>query len=750
MPGQTVKAKRAQPPWKAPEPHGETPQLKLYNSLTRQKETFIPQNGNKVLWYSCGPTVYDASHMGHARSYISFDILRRVMTDYFKYDVVYAMNVTDIDDKIIKRARQNYLWDKYISENKQWKEMMADVVQALKPFGEKLEKEHDPDKKAMYKRMRDKITAGVKELEKTVSDGADETTMATARKNLLEASKDVMADWLDSQHGSEVSEKSIFAALSQYWEEQFHIDMDSLNVLPADALTRVSEYVPEIIEFVEKIIQNGYAYESHGSIYFDTTVFSNSPNHYYAKLVPEAFGDMNALKEGEGELSISEDRLGEKRSPNDFALWKASKPGEPIWDSPWGKGRPGWHIECSVMASAVLGPQFDIHTGGVDLKFPHHDNELAQSEACFEHDAWVQYFLHSGHLTIDGCKMSKSLKNFISIKDALKKHTARQLRLLFLLHAWEKTLDYSDETMTVALKYEKTVTEFFLMVKDVKRNTPASGVALFDKWGTEELALNKKFMDIREKVHEAVCDSINTKKTLEHLRDLISQCNIYVSEVKGQHRPNRILLQNVADYITQMFKVFGAIECDDWLMVQGRAGAGNEDLEEQVMPYLTAFANFREDIRKVAREQKVPAVLKLCDSIRDDVLPNLGVRLEDHEGQPPVIKLVDRDTLLKEREEKIRQEELKRQEKEKKKQEQEAAKAAKEAQKRIPPSEMFKSETDKYSKFDEKGIPTHDAEGKELAKSALKKVTKLYDAQEKKYKEYLASQDGQENGANGP
>lgn len=183
--------------------------------------------------------------------------------------------------------------------------------------------------------------------------------------------------------------------------------------------------------------------------------FDKREKHHYAKLVPEAYGDTKSLQEGEGDLSLTAERLSEKRSPNDFALWKASKAGEPSWDSPWGRGRPGWHIECSTMASDVFGSMFDIHTGGVDLKFPHHDNELAQSEAAFDQAEWVKYFLHTGHLTISGCKMSKSLKNFISIKEALKKNTPCQLRLAFLLHSWKDTLDYSSNTMEMACQYER-------------------------------------------------------------------------------------------------------------------------------------------------------------------------------------------------------------------------------------------------------------------------------------------------------
>jgi cysteinyl-tRNA synthetase len=219
----------------------------------------------------------------------------------------------------------------------------------------------------------------------------------------------------------------------------------------------VSEYIQENVDFVKKIISRGYAYESNGSVYFDVAKFDASKDHHYAKLVPEAFGDQAALNEGEGDLSVTDVTKKEKKADNDFALWKLSKPGEPSWPSPWGKGRPGWHIECSAMASNILGQSIDIHTGGYDLKFPHHDNELAQSEAYFENDNWIRYFLHSGHLTIAGCKMSKSLKNFITISEVLERYSARQLRLTFLLHSWKDTLDYSEKTMEHAKSYERTI-----------------------------------------------------------------------------------------------------------------------------------------------------------------------------------------------------------------------------------------------------------------------------------------------------
>ncbi|XP_041367075.1 cysteine--tRNA ligase, cytoplasmic-like [Gigantopelta aegis] len=719
MSDSTSKMKRTQPSWMPPSGSGET-KLKLYNSLTRQKEEFIPQNGRRVLWYSCGPTVYDASHMGHARTYISFDILRRVMNDFFNYDVLYCMNITDIDDKIIVRARQNYLLDKYTGESRPLKTVLADIKEAMKPFTEKLEKETDPDKKVMMEKIKAKVTETLKDIEKVMSGASSEDELQKLRDNLLTNARDILSSWLDKLHGSEITDNSIFSDLPTFWEEEFHKDMESLNVLPADVLTRVSEYVPEIIDFVKKIIENGFAYESGGSVYFNTTTFDQKDDHHYAKLVPEAYGDNKALAEGEGELSVSEERLGEKKSVNDFAVWKASKPGEPSWDSPWGKGRPGWHIECSVMASCITGESMDIHTGGYDLKFPHHDNELAQSEAYFGHDSWVRYFLHSGHLTIEGCKMSKSLKNFVTIKDALASYSARQIRFLYLLHSWKDTLDYSGNTMDIAIQYEKHMNEFFLTVKDIMRKSASHGVAAFEKWTDAETSLNEKYLDKRQAVYEALCDSVDTRTTLDHIRELVTASNSYVAKAKAEkRRPNQKLLYNIASYVTQLFKVFGAISGDQSIGFP-HGDAQSSDLEETVIPYLKVLADFRENVRQSAKEQKATGILKMCDDIRDNVLPNLGVRLEDHEGEPPVIKLVDRQMLLKERDEKIQ--------------------AAKEAQKKIPPSEMFKSETDKYSKFDDRGLPTHDAEGNELTKSALKKLTKLFEAQEKKYKDYLQSQ----------
>ncbi|XP_038054512.1 cysteine--tRNA ligase, cytoplasmic-like [Patiria miniata] len=737
MAAPTDAKKRTQPPWEPPSGAG-CPKLHLYNSLTRRKEPFVPQEGKKVTWYSCGPTVYDASHMGHARSYISFDILRRVLTYYFDYDILYVMNITDIDDKIIKRGRTNYLMDRYLLEASSPEQRLKDVQEAMKMFESKLNKETNPDKKQMYIGIAKATTEATEGLQSTLKSQKEGSEIEKSTKVMLEAARDPLCDWLDAEHGSEVKDKSIFFKLTQHWEREYHKDMDALNVLPADVLTRVSEYVPEVIAYTQKIVDNGFGYESNGSVYFTTSKFDTAPGHHYAKLVPEAFGDQEALKEGEGDLCISQDRLSEKRSANDFALWKASKPGEPAWDSPWGQGRPGWHIECSVMASSILGGSMDIHTGGVDLKFPHHDNELAQAEAHYDNDHWVHYFLHSGHLTIAGCKMSKSLKNFVTIKDALKQYTSRQIRLVFLLHSWKDTLDYSADTMDVAVQYEKTVNEFFLNVKAILRDAPSSGPEAFEKWNQPELDLNEKFETCRSKVNEALCDSVDTKMALESMRALIGQCNVYMQERRAAKAPpNRRLLQNAAVYITKMLRVFGAIEGDEPIGFPMSGAAQNVNVEETVMPYLQVLSEFREQVRQTARQQKAVDILKLCDALRDDILPDLGVRLEDREEGAAVVKLVDKETILRERQLAKQQAEEKQRKKEEAKRKEQEKQAAKDAQRRIPPSQMFLQETSKYSAFDDKGMPTHDAEGKELSGKQIKKLAKLYQAQEKLYNEYL-------------
>eukprot|EP00127_Corallochytrium_limacisporum_P007373 Clim_evm10s249 gene=Clim_evmTU10s249 len=711
------------------EPKGDGPQLMLWNTLTRTKDVFKPMNGNLIKWYSCGPTVYDKSHMGHARTYISFDIMRRVLEQYFNYNVEYVMNITDIDDKIILKARREYLFKEFSTSPPDAGKVEAMIQAGIASHQQMITDAEEEAKKDIYRKA---IAA---------AEGAIATLKSGDVPKAIQQAKDVLLIELDAKRDPERTfSNDVFAETSRHFEKLFFDDMEALGVGMPHVLTRVSEYVPEIEAYIQKIIENGYAYESNGSVYFDTVAFNNAENHIYGKIVPEAIGDLKSLAEGEGELSKSTradaqgNIVSEKKSANDFVLWKASKPGEPVWQSRWGSGRPGWHIECSAMATDILGT-LDIHTGGVDLKFPHHENEMAQSEAYLDNKQWVNYFLHSGHLEISGRKMSKSLKNFITIQEALETYTARQIRFVFLLHGWNATLDYSNDTMTQALTYERTFNEFFLSVKAVIREHSATLGAKVNPAAKELLS---EFVSLREKVHEAMCNSMDTPTVMGLLRDMVNAAN---KHMKASGIPHSGVLRTVAVYITRMFRIFGAIQGDDNVIGFTSAEGAGANAEDIAMPYLEALAQFRDRVRAMVREGAgAKDLLQLCDELRDDVLPELGVRLEDRDDGKATVKLASREDLLREKEQKAALKE----EQDRKKAEAKA-RAAEQARKKlekgkVPPSELFKSETDKYSEFDERGVPTKDTAGEPLSKSALKKLEKAYTQQEKLHKDYLAAQ----------
>jgi len=602
----------------------------------------------------CGPTVYDSSHVGHARTYVQFDVLRRIMQNYFGYEVIMCMNITDIDDKIIKRSME-------------------------------------------------------REME--------------------------------------------FRDLASIYEAEFLEDMASLNVLLPDIMTRVSEYVPDIVDFVQKIIDNGYGYESNGSVYFDVEAYKTNPIHAYAKLVPEAVGNSELLAEGEGALSANKGTE-DKRGPGDFALWKKSMGnGEPAWDSPWGPGRPGWHIECSVMASDAFknvsadgSACMDIHSGGVDLKFPHHDNEMAQSEAHFGCRQWVNYFVHSGHLHIKGFKMSKSLKNFITIRQALETHSPRQIRMVFLLHKYNAPMDYGDSTMAEALVMENKFVEFFHNVKALLRREGLKGP---QKWAENELKLNTAFTEVKAAVHSALCDDFDTPTAMKELQKLVKAVNVYM---EGNAKPVTLLVRSSAEYITKMFRIFGLIATgtgDIGFPLEGGSseGAGKEEI---LAPVLDAMVSFRDEVRNSAfkKDGKVTQeVLAACDAVRDQALPPLGIRLEDAgKGQSSFWKLDDPEVLLKEQAQKEAEKQRLLEQKAKA-----AEKAAqKEAQAKIPPAELFFSRKDddgnpKYLRFDGQGIPTHLSDNSEIPKAQLKKLKKEYEAQKKLHEKYLKKEAAEES-----
>ena len=312
--------------------------LSIYNTLTRKKEEFVPINPHEVKMYVCGPTVYDYFHIGNARSFIMADILRRYL-EYKGYNVKYIMNLTDIDDRIIKKS------------------------------------------------IEEKIDAKL------------------------------------------VAEK---------YTKAFFEDIEKLKVRRADVYPKATEHVHEIVNFIEQLEQNGFAYNVDGNVFYDVSKFKE-------------YGKLSGKKLDELESGARVDVNEEKKNPLDFALWKKAKEGEPFWESPWGNGRPGWHIECSAMSCKHLGETFDIHAGGNDLIFPHHENEIAQSEAA-NRKKFVNYWIHFGFLNINNEKMSKSLGNFFTARDVLKLYSAESIRLLFGQTHYRGPLEFSDELLDSAKK----------------------------------------------------------------------------------------------------------------------------------------------------------------------------------------------------------------------------------------------------------------------------------------------------------
>eukprot|EP00537_Pseudo-nitzschia_pungens_P007313 CAMPEP_0172371032 /NCGR_PEP_ID=MMETSP1060-20121228/40829_1 /TAXON_ID=37318 /ORGANISM="Pseudo-nitzschia pungens, Strain cf. cingulata" /LENGTH=779 /DNA_ID=CAMNT_0013096525 /DNA_START=185 /DNA_END=2524 /DNA_ORIENTATION=- len=730
--------------WYPPDNKSNLPDLKVHNSLTDDLDLFRPRVGRTVTWYTCGPTVYDACHMGHARAYLTFDILRRIMEDYFHFDVLYQVNITDVDDKIILRARQNELVKDYTQKALDAQDLQAVesyMDTAMLAFRQKLEKKvaelKEPLPEGTPNKQIEKREEALKEAQFKESQFAEVELAFQSVKDkegrtieeLIAAGRDALAAQLDKEFGSSVTDRKIYEDHARKFEREFFEDMTALGVREPDVVTRVTEYVPQIVEYIQGIIDNGYAYESNGSVYFNTNDFK-SKGYDYRKLKPGVDTTAEEMAEGEGALASGDT---EKKHPNDFALWKASKPGEPSWESPWGPGRPGWHIECSVMASDVIGENIDIHGGGVDLMFPHHDNEMAQAEAFHQCCQWVNYFFHAGHLHIKGLKMSKSLKNFITIRQALQEHSPRQLRLMFLMQPWDKPMNYSDQTVDDAKAKEKYFKNFFGSVKSVLRNDfvkEAQGFTPADRTVLE--ALNAA----QAKVHASLSDNFKTFEVIQHLVDLVQECNKYLT---SEAKPKNLLVKKVAIYLTKILRVLGVVQGSDIIGFGESATEGGASKEDTVSPFVDAFVDFREQIRVTAKSKGNPGdFLKHCDEVRDETLANLGIRIEDS-ADKSIWKMDDPKVIRKEIEEKRRMAREAAQKKLIGKFDRLSTDLQKAQQARISPAEWFKvgENAEKWGTYGEDGKPLTTKDGKELSKSQQKSIKKESSNQDKAHQKLL-------------
>jgi cysteinyl-tRNA synthetase len=384
--------------------------LKVYNTLTRRKEIFQPVKAGEVSIYCCGVTPYNHPHIGNARPFVTWDVIRRYFAK-LGYKVRYVQNFTDVDDKIIRAAN---------AEKTTWKE---------------------------------------------------------------------------------ISDRYI----ASYFQS-----MDALNVHRADVYPRVSETIPEIIAMVKTLVEKGYAYPLDGDVYFSVEKFKE-----YGKLSGRKLEDMQAG----ARIEVNES----KHHPMDFALWKAAKPGEPSWESPWGQGRPGWHIECSAMSLKYLGKTFDFHGGGSDLIFPHHENEIAQSQACIgDTHSFARYWLHNGFITINDEKMSKSKHNFFTVPDILKKYSGETVRFFILQKHYRSPLDFSDERLQEAQAGLERLQH---------ANDCAAELSLQNGEADTAQALLQKAEACQAGFREAMDDDFNTALAIGYMFDLAKEINIYYQAV---------------------------------------------------------------------------------------------------------------------------------------------------------------------------------------------------------------------------
>ena len=455
--------------------------IKVYNTLNKKKEEFIPLTPGEVKMYVCGPTVYNFFHIGNGRTFIVFDTIRRYF-EYRGFKVDFVQNFTDIDDKMIKKANEEGTTVKKIGDT---------------------------------------------------------------------------------------------------YIKEYYQDADALNIERATVNPRATEFIGEIIKFVKGLVDKGYAYEVDGDVYFSTKKFEG-----YGKLSGQNIED---LQSG-ARISVDE----RKKDPMDFAIWKAQKPGEPAWDSPWGMGRPGWHIECSCMAKKLLGETIDIHAGGSDLKFPHHENEIAQSEA-LTGEPFARYWLHSAFVNVNNEKMSKSLNNFFTAREILERYDADVIRFLMLSAHYRQQLNFSEDLLESAKasveRIYNAIGNLENLIDEVSR----------EEMNEEEKAYLESLNKYKEKYIEKMDDDFNTADAITAIFDLIKDTNTNITIDSSKE-----LAQKALELIRELGAPLGMFQ---------KSTKGN--LEEEIEALIAE--------RQQARKDRDFA---LADKIRDE-LKDRGIVLED-------------------------------------------------------------------------------------------------------------------------
>jgi len=456
--------------------------IRIYNTLTRSKEEFKPGAPPLVTFYVCGPTVYDYIHIGNARVFIIFDVVRRYL-EYRGYNVRFVQNYTDIDDKMINRA---------------------------------------------------------------------------------------------NEQGITVPE------LAGRFINAYEEDVGALRVRPADVTPRATEHIDDIIRLIEQLLENGYAYISDGDVYYDTARF-------------EGYGQLSHQKQEDLLMGARVEPGEKKRSPLDFVLWKQKKEGEPAWDSPWGKGRPGWHIECSAMSTHFMNDTLDIHAGGADLIFPHHENEIAQTWGA-EKRPLARYWMHAGYLNIEDQKMSKSLGNVRTVHELIREHDPLDLRFLILSAHYRSPLNFSSELVAQSRTGRQRLQEMVANMQDALEKAEESE-------GRHEESLRAALDEGRSHFTRAMDDDFNTADALGVLFDLVRSCNIYIKEA---HPYNRRLLEETLGFYSEVNEIFEIIDI-----------SSPESLDEEIGALIAE--------RDAARANRDFAT---ADRIRDE-LQERGIILED-------------------------------------------------------------------------------------------------------------------------